>query len=247
MEEVRRSRRLRQTRLPPVCVLDFDGDLFDGLVHEHAATPVEAWACFHTPMVALRRHGVTCGVVPRTIGGPFAVLVAEQLIAGGTSIVVGLTSSGRLAPHLPLPSLVVATEAIRDEGTSFHYLPPGDRVAAPAGALVTALRRSLAPVAPVNTGLVWTTDAPYRETSRQVRRWAAEGALAVEMQAASLFAFARARRATVGVVAMVSNSGDHAGEQFDTGEHAYRVSVLDGIIAGAARVLRDRRKRARRT
>jgi uridine phosphorylase len=243
MREVRRARRLGTTSLPPICVLDFDGDLFDGLVRDGAASPVAAWACFHTPMVALRRHGVRCGVVPRTIGGPFAVLVAEQLIAGGAQIVIGLTSSGRLAPTLPLPSLVVATEAIRDEGTSFHYLPPSERVAAPAEPLVEALAGSLAPVAPVSRGLVWTTDAPYRETGRQVRRWSAAGALAVEMQAASLFAFAQARKATVGVVAIISNGGDHAGDQFDTGEHAHRVAVLDGIIAGAARVLRSTRVR----
>jgi uridine phosphorylase len=251
MQEVRRTRRLKALPVPSVCVLDFDGDLFDGLVDEGTARPVAEWACFHTPMVALRRHGVRCGVVPRTIGGPFAVLVAEQLIAAGATVVVGLTSSGRLAAALPLPSLVIATEAIRDEGTSLHYLPAAERVSAPSASLVAALADSLASVAPVTRGLVWTTDAPYRETATQVRHWSRAGALAVEMQAASLFAFGQARNAAVGVVAMVSNSGDHTGEQFDTGEHAYRVAVLDGIIAGAARVIRAGRtspsRRAART
>ncbi|MCC6535802.1 MAG: nucleoside phosphorylase [Burkholderiales bacterium] len=241
MREVRRTRRLRTVPVPPICVLDFDGDLFDGLVHDGTAHPAVDWACFHTPMVAVRRLGVRCGVVPRTIGGPFAVLVAEQLVAAGAKVVVGLTSSGRLAPALPLPSLVIATEAVRDEGTSLHYLPAGERVSAPNASLTAALADSLAAVAPVTRGLVWTTDAPYRETRRQVRHWASAGALAVEMQAASLFAFAQARRAAIGVVAMVSNSGDHAGEQFDTGEHAYRVAVLNGIIAGAAHFIRTRR------
>jgi len=243
MLEVRRTRGLRRASVPPLCVLDFDGDLFDGLLAHGQATPLPAWACFHTPMIVRRAHGTRCGVVPRTIGGPFAVLVAEQLIAGGAQVVVGLTSSGRLARSVPVPSLVVATEAIRDEGTSFHYLPPGDRVATSATDLVAALTQGLATVAPVSRGLVWTTDAPYRETPEQVRRWTAAGALAVEMQAASLFAFAQARGATVGVVAMVSNAGDHAGEQFDTGQHAYRVAVLDGIIAGAATLIRTRKGR----
>lgn len=181
-----------------------------------------------------------CGVVPRTIGGPFAVLVAEQLVAAGAKVVVGFTSSGRLAPTLPLPSLVIATEAVRDEGTSLHYLPASERVSAPNMLLTAALADSLAAVAPVSCGLVWTTDAPYRETRRQVRHWASAGALAVEMQAASLFAFAQTRRAAIAVVAMVSNSGDHTGDQFDTGEHAYRVAVLNGIIAGASRFVRGR-------
>lgn len=246
MREVRRTRGLKSVPVPSICVLDFDGDLFDGLVQEGSASPVAEWACFHTPMVAVRQHGVRCGVVPRTIGGPFAVLVAEQLIAAGAKVVVGLTSSGRLAPALPLPSLVIATEAIRDEGTSLHYLPAAERVSAPSESLVAALADSLASVARVTRGLVWTTDAPYRETRTQLRHWSAAGALAVEMQAASLFAFAQTRDAAIGVVAMVSNSGDHTGEQFDTGEHAYRVAVLNGIIAGAARFIRARRSQTSR-
>jgi uridine phosphorylase len=246
MREVRRARRLKTVPVPPVCVLDFDGDLFDGVVSDGTARPVEEWACFHTPMAAVRRQRVRCGIVPRTIGGPFAVLVAEQLIAAGAKVVVGLTSSGRLAPTLPLPSLVIATEAIRDEGTSLHYLPAAERVSAPSESLVAALADSLASVAPVRRGLVWTTDAPYRETRRQVRHWSSAGALAVEMQAASLFAFAQTRDAAIAVVAMVSNSGDHGGSQFDTGEHAYRVAVLDAIIAGAARFMRARQAQSSR-
>ena len=119
-----------------------------------------------------------------------------------------------------------------------HCRTASERVSAPSESLVAALADSLASVAPVTRGLVWTTDAPYRETRTQVRHWSSAGALAVEMQAASLFAFAETRQAAIGVVAMVSNSGDHTGEQFDTGEHAYRVAVLDGIIAGAARMIR---------
>jgi uridine phosphorylase len=244
--EVRRTRRLKSVAGPPVCVLDFDGDLFDGLVNDGTARPVAEWACFHMPMVAVRRHRLRCGVVPRTIGGPFAVLIAEQLLAAGAKVVVGLISSGRLAPALPLPSLVIATEAIRDEGTSLHYLPAMERVSAPSRSLVATLADSLVSSAPVTRGLVWTTDAPYRETQAQMRHWSSAGALAVEMQAASLFAFAQTRRAAIGVVAMISNSGDHTGEQFDTGEHAYRVAVLDGIIAAAARFIRPRQFRTSR-
>lgn len=72
-------------------------------------------------------------------------------------------------------------------------------------------------------GIVWTTDAPYRETPEQRRSWAENNVLAVEMQAASLFAFARARAAQVGMVALVSKDVDDAtGTQFDTGGHEFR-------------------------
>ncbi|HVZ18246.1 MAG TPA: hypothetical protein VG897_14080, partial [Terriglobales bacterium] len=85
-------------------------------------------------------EGVTCGIIARTIGGPYAVLIAEQLQAAGAQMIVGLTSAGRLAPDLPLPCLVVATSAVRDEGTSYHYLAPGPEVVCPTP-IVSRLER----------------------------------------------------------------------------------------------------------
>jgi uridine phosphorylase len=169
--------------------------------------------------------GTECGIVARTIGGPYAVLVAEQLHVSGARVLLGLTSAGRVSPSLPMPSLVVATSAIRDEGTSYHYVSAADIVTAPAK-LAANLYEGLQGLGlPVAQGLVWTTDAPYRETAEELAEHAANGALAVEMQAASLFAFAEARHADVGVVAHVTNAIDHTGEPFDKGsdEHGWHI------------------------
>jgi uridine phosphorylase len=181
--------------------------------------------------------------VPRTIGGPYAVLVAEQLWAAGAKLLVGITSAGRVSPTLPLPSVVVIDEAVRDEGTSLHYLPPSTTVATPTTGLADLLAQELAALSsPVIRGIVWTTDAPYRETPDQLRSWAENNVLAVEMQAASLFAFARARAAQVGMVALVSNGVDDAtGAQFDTGGHEFRVQVLDAVARAAQAYLRPSR------
>ena len=86
-------------------------------------------------------------------------------------------------------------------------------------------------------GKVWTTDAPYRETTVQLQKWAREGVLAVEMQAASLFAFGVARQTAVAVVAMVSNAVDHTGEQFDTGSQEDGLQILKGIARAAGAFL----------
>ena len=59
-----------------------------------------------------------------------SVLVAEQLLVCGAQMLLGLTSAGRLDPSFPVPSLVVATSAIRDEGTSDHYVAPAQIIAA---------------------------------------------------------------------------------------------------------------------
>jgi hypothetical protein len=121
MAAVRAERGLQQEAMPPLCVLDFDGDLADGLANHGLSAPLTSWACFHTSMQVPTLEGLSCGVVPRTIGGPYAVLVAEQLRAAGAEVIVGLTSAGRVSPSLPLPSILVIDEAVRDEGTSLHY------------------------------------------------------------------------------------------------------------------------------
>ena len=156
-------------------------------------------------MFAIEAEGVTCGIVPRTIGGSYAVLIAEQLSASRARLIVGLTSAGRVSPELPLPCLLVVTSAIRDEGTSYHYLPAGREVECPTP-VAPLLEKELRETGwTVRSGKAWTTDAPYRETTEQLAGWAGEGVLAVEMQAASLFAFGTARGAAVACVAMISN------------------------------------------
>ncbi len=225
--------------VPPVCVLDFDGDLTDWLVETGAAQPCAEWACFHTAMFALKVDGVRCGLIARTIGGPFAVLVAEQLAVSGAKAVIGLTSAGRVAPELPVPALVVATSAVRDEGTSYHYLPPAATVEAPAG-LARRLAEEIEDAGPpVFSGTVWTTDAPYRETRSQFERHAAAGVLAVEMQAASLFAFSAARGLACGVVAHVTNATDLADEGFDNSAQADGPRLLRSICRAGLRFLAE--------
>jgi uridine phosphorylase len=114
-------------------------------------------------------------------------------LPGRAELIVGLTSAGRVSPELPIPCLVIAIGAIRDEGTSFHYLPASRDVACDAPVVPLLERELTATGWTVRCGEVWTTDALYRETKIQLENWA-QGVLSVEMQAASLFAFGVARR-----------------------------------------------------
>ena len=172
IEDVRRSRQIPAGIVPPLCILEFDGDITDWLVRDGIAKRFAPWACFHTSMYTMDLEGVACGIIARTIGGPFAVLIAEQLQASGAKLIIGLTSAGRVSPDLPLPCLVVATSAIRDEGTSYHYLPPDSEVACKSPVVPLLERELLATEWAVRSGKVWTTDAPYRETKAQLNKWA---------------------------------------------------------------------------
>lgn len=190
-------------------------------------------------MYTLESEGISCGIVARTIGGPYAVLIAEQLHVSGARLILGLTSAGRVSPDLPLPSLVIPNSAVRDEGTSFHYLPPAALVAAPTP-VNHLLAEELQPLGiPVTQGRVWTTDAPYRETESELRRHARGGVLAVEMQTASLFAFATAKRANIGVVAHLTNAVDHHEEQFDKGANEDSFQMLKAMLRAGRRYLSE--------
>jgi uridine phosphorylase len=233
LEAVRVARSLPPGPVPPICILEFDGDLTDWLISTGAAKPWKPWACFHTTMHALEVEGTACGIVPRTIGGPYAALIAEQMKSSGAQVVLGLTSAGRVAASVPVPSLVVATEAIRDEGTSYHYLP-ANRPAVAHAPLADSLLRGLRSLGvSLLSGAVWTTDAPYRETKQQLAEYAQQGVLAVEMQAASLFAFAIVRDIPVGMVAHVTNAVDHEQAPFEKGAHEFSQRLLETMCRAA--------------
>lgn len=233
VEAVKATRNIEKIDVPKLCVLEFDGDLTDKLHHRGELKLCETWPCFHTSLWSWQRDEICCGLIPRTIGGPYTVLVAEQLAVCGAKAIIGLASAGRINPSLSLPGIVIAERAIRDEGVSHHYLPPEETVEA-TSSLTSFLEHSVGKLEqPVQRGLVWTTDAPYRETQEEIAHYAAQGVLAVEMQAASLFAFGVRKNFPVALIAHVTNAVDYTGEQFEKGPDDFDIRLLESICEGA--------------
>lgn len=243
LREARRQRGLPDQAVPEICVLDPDGDLVRAL-RRRGAKPAPGWACYHTELLTFDlADGSTAGIVGCAVGAPFAVLVAEQLFASGCRFLLSITSSGQIADLGPPPYVVLIERALRDEGTSGHYLPPdaGDFVPAPDPALLDRFHRRLMAGFDAGTGVVvhrgstWTTDAPYRETEAAIAAARALGVLAVEMEAAALFAFATARNVAVSCVAHVTNTmGREGGDDFEKGEADGSVTAMRIIQAAAA-------------
>ena len=92
--------------IPKCCVLDFDGELVPVALDRFGAQPCAAWPCFHTTLLRIESEGVEMGLIGGTVGAPFAVLVAEQLIACGCRHIIGYSSAGAIADGLPLPCLL---------------------------------------------------------------------------------------------------------------------------------------------
>jgi uridine phosphorylase len=236
LREARRQRGLPDARVPAVCVLDPDGDIVRTLRSTGHARREPAWACYHTEMDVTEHAGLTLGIVGLAVGAPFAVLVAEQLFVSGCRLLLSVTSAGQIAaePALATPYFVLIDRALRDEGTSAHYLPHADFAeAAPAladRAFAGLARLSIA----VHRGATWTTDAPYRETEQAIEAARRYGAVAVEMEAAALYAFARARGCDVLCFAHVTNQMARIEGDFEKGEADGTRDALD-VVAAAVR------------
>ena len=103
LRESRRQRRLAMGSVPPVCLLDPDGDVITHLQRTTRSQRSRSWACYHTVLWETEFEGESIGVVGQAVGAPFAVLVAEELFVSGCQLLVSVTSAGQLDPAMRLP------------------------------------------------------------------------------------------------------------------------------------------------
>src|SRR5262245_50855758 len=237
LREARRQKAIAEAKVPPVCVLDPDGDLVRRLTSNGQARLDHSWSCYHTQLYRLSQGELELGFVGCAVGSSFAVLVAEELFASGCGLLISMTSAGQLVELRPPPYFVLIERALRDEGTSYHYLPPAEFSGANAGLLAAPTDALVGLNLPVERGAVWTTDAPCRETQTAITAMKAKGLLAVEMEAAALYAFAEARGKPVLCFAHVKNMMETVAEDFEKGEADGTVAAF-AIITAVARVWR---------
>jgi uridine phosphorylase len=218
LREARRQKGLSLGSVAPICILDPDGDLVRHVRQTRQAHLSRHWACYHTEMWEWEEDGQRQGVVGCAVGASFAVLVAEQLFVSGCELLISIASAGQIADLGMPPYHIVIERALRDEGTSYHYLPASDYVDVDAGVrtLVSQALRDV--VATVHRGSTWTTDAPFRETAETIAARRDQGILAVEMEAAALYAFGKARGKPVLCLAHVTNQLGCVHGDFEKGD-----------------------------
>jgi uridine phosphorylase len=150
------------------------------------------------------------------MGGPSAAIVLSELIALGVRRAIRVGTCGALQPDLELGSLIVAEEAICADGTS-RALGSGERVSAHAG--LTGALLGHAPDA--RAGTIVSVDLFYGSGDPG----AGSDALAVEMEAATLFALGAAHGAEVACALVVSDTFDAAGSRCRIEDHALLEAV----------------------
>lgn len=237
LREARRQKNLATVSVPPVCLLDPDGDLTRTLRQTGKSKIFSGWPCYHTELETFSLGGQDVGIVGRVVGASFAVLVAEELFASGCRLLVSMTSAGQIKPAGPPPYFVVINRALRDEGTSYHYAPPAEFAKADPQLVAKAADALLARELRAIVGPSWTTDAPFRETSEAIAAARAKGILAVEMEAAALYSFAQVTQNKLLCLAHVTNTMGQTDEDFEKGEAdgtRDALAVLEAVIGALA-------------
>ncbi len=183
------------TDLPKVAVMCFFQEVISQAGAKQCANLSVYGGC---PVYEDDRHGPRIAFFYPGLGAPAAVATMEEMIANGCHTFIAVGGAGALVPELALGHAMVVDQALRDEGTSHHYLPPSRFVEADrevSQAIVSACERSgLA----VGRGNSWTTDAIFRETRSRIDRRVEEGCSMVEMEASAFFAVGKHRGVRVG-------------------------------------------------
>jgi purine-nucleoside phosphorylase len=231
LREARRQKSLKECAIPKICVLDPDGDIVRYL-KKHKAELNTCWACYHSELYSATYKELTFGIIGCAVGASYAVLLAEQLFVSGCQLLISVTSAGKLNESVE-KDYVLIKESLRDEGTSYHYLPPDEKSSLNANLLQTLQSLFDNETLSVQSGKSWTTDAPYRETNSAIKNAKLNGVDCVEMEASALYAFGKAKNKAVVCFAHLTNSMAQQNGDFEKGVENGSLTSLELIYQTA--------------
>ena len=217
------SKLLRQKDVPEHAVPCFFQDVITLLVESYNARISHTFRSEigDNHLYELDIDGKRLAVFHPGVGAPLAAAFLEEAIAIGCHKFIACGGAGVLDKSIAVGHLIVPETALRDEGTSYHYLPPAREVHAHPGAIEAISQTLNKHQVPFLQTKTWTTDAFYRETTPKIQRRRQEGCLAVEMEAAAFFAVAQFREVPFGQILyggddVSSPEWDHRGWQSRT-------------------------------
>lgn len=219
------SRVVRRIDVPERCVLPIYHTVITKLLADGRLQQVTSLgtAMGPLPVYKLARADGSITVAHPGVAAPLAAAVLEELIALGCRKLIACGSAGVLDRALAKGTVVVPSSAVRDEGTSYHYVAPAREISADPD-VVQAIESVLVKHGVSHrVGKTWTTDAFYRETRTRVARRKAEGCLTAEMECAALLAVSQFRAVKFGQ--LLATGDDVSGAEWDprdwgAGSHA---------------------------
>ena len=217
--------------MPACCVLCFFQDAIEklretGQIIEFTQLRSEIG---NNPVYRFKDPAIPCAIGHPGVGAPLAGAFLEEIIALGARKIIVCGGAGSLEATHAVGKLLIPISAVRDEGTSYHYMPPSREVA-PTSAALDAVKLTLTEKGlPFTLTKTWTTDGFYRETKRKVSRRKEEGCHCVEMEAAALFAVARFRKVELAEILYAGD--DLTGEAWDSRGWHNKSEIRENLLS----------------
>ena len=191
--------------LPPMAVISFSPRVLTTLISRAGGRRLAPWRGRTRWLYTADIGGRPLLLARSPYGAPSAVIFLEELFAFGVRQALFVGYCGSLQGDIDLGEIVLPTRAVREEGTSYHYLPPGDDCQ-PDEMLVHRLDRWFVREGiPARKGTIWTTDALYRETRKKIEKYRDQGVLGVDMEVSAVFAVGKVRMGKVVALLLVSD------------------------------------------
>ena len=222
--------------LPPKCVITFFRKELDRLVEEKRLPVI---GHLNSEVLDIPIYGYNesiCITMPFSTA-PGAAGTVEELHAMGCDKFIVCGGAGSIKKDSKVGEIIVPLSAVRDEGTSYHYLEPSREVEchkAAADHVVSGLEKL---GIPYTTGKTWTTDAMYRETPEMIELRRSEGCITVEMEAAAFFAVSRYY--DIPLAQLLYAGDDVSGEKWDTRNWNKQKNVRSNMIITAIKLVED--------
>jgi uridine phosphorylase len=224
------SKVIKPRNVPEHCVITFFSEVIEKVVAGHQAKLLveNRWEDGPHPLYEIEYIGQRLAFFHPGIGAALSASLLEEVIAFGCRKFIACGGSGVLEKDLVVGHLVVISGAVRDEGVSYHYLPPGREVKAKQVAVDALVKELEKRSVPYRVGKTWTTDAPYRETRKKIARRREEGCLTVEMEAAGMMAIAEFRGVILGQLLYCGD--DLSGAEWDNREWQSRSAIREQLF-----------------
>jgi uridine phosphorylase len=228
------NKLIKMIDIPEYCVITYFQDVINQIIRSHNAKQIHAIKSEigEHPIYEICYHGKRLAFLHPCIGAPLAAGFLEELIALGCKRFIVCGGAGVLNSEIAVGHIVIPDSALRDEGTSYHYLPPR-RIVEANQAVIKVIEGVLSRHnVPFVKGMTWTTDALYRETPEKVRLRRKEGCIVVEMEASAFFAVSQFRGVLLGQI--LYGGDDVSSEEWDSRDWIFRASVREKLFWLAA-------------
>ncbi len=223
---------------PPKCIfLSLSVGATQRLIDQTNAKQID-WIYRARPFYIGTFKETRVGIIWAAPGAPLAAMVMEDMIACGSRVFIGIGLFAGIQPNILPGDIAIPAASVRDEGTSYQYLPRAIPAAANSRLVESLAKKCKIKGVTPHLGQIWTTDAPYRETRSKVAYFVRRGIIGVDMESSAIFSLALYRK--VKAACLLVASGNLSRKKGDIGFYDEKLNdSIDNTIRIALEVVSE--------